>query len=204
MPVNSSGVYTRASATTPVAGQKITVTMHESEWNDLLTVLNKVVYKDVANTITASPLKVTSTDSGALETALQLALYRNSLTPAPADALSRLAFTGNDSALGETVYAAIIPLVAVATDASEEGVMTFVTAISGSLGIRFAMRQGFYGIGLADLGANTGNFDHLGIKDGVTAPSNTTGVAKIYVDTADGDLKVKFADGTVKTLATDT
>jgi len=42
------------------------------------------------------------------------------------------------------------------------------------------------------------------IPDGVTAPSATAGRAKIYVDSADGDLKVKFADGTTKTLATDT
>jgi hypothetical protein len=44
----------------------------------------------------------------------------------------------------------------------------------------------------------------LEIKDGMTAPSATTGIAKIYVDTADGDLKVIFADGTVKTIVTDT
>ena len=42
------------------------------------------------------------------------------------------------------------------------------------------------------------------IKDGITAPSTSSGYAYIYVDTADGDLKVKFGDGTVKTLATDT
>ena len=42
------------------------------------------------------------------------------------------------------------------------------------------------------------------MTDGVTAPVAIAGVALIYVDAADGDLKVKFGDGTVKTLATDT
>lgn len=42
------------------------------------------------------------------------------------------------------------------------------------------------------------------IRDGITAPSAITDFASIYVDVADGDLKVKFADGTVKTIATDT
>lgn len=42
------------------------------------------------------------------------------------------------------------------------------------------------------------------LEDGITAPNATVGRAKIYVDTADGDLKVKFGDGTVKTIATDT
>ena len=44
----------------------------------------------------------------------------------------------------------------------------------------------------------------LRLTDGITAPGATVGFAKIYVDTADGDLKVVFGDGTVKTLATDT
>lgn len=46
--------------------------------------------------------------------------------------------------------------------------------------------------------------DHLIVTDGITAPSATGGLAKIYVDTADGDLKVVFGDGTVKTIVTDT
>ena len=44
----------------------------------------------------------------------------------------------------------------------------------------------------------------ISITDGITAPSATSGYAKIYVDTADGDLKVIFGDGTVKTIAMDT
>lgn len=44
----------------------------------------------------------------------------------------------------------------------------------------------------------------LSIQDGVTAPSTLPGNALIYVDTADGDLKIKFGDGTVKTIVTDT
>lgn len=42
------------------------------------------------------------------------------------------------------------------------------------------------------------------LVDGVTAPSTITGHASLYVDSADGDLKIKFADGTVKTIVTDT
>jgi hypothetical protein len=57
-----------------------------------------------------------------------------------------------------------------------------------------------------------GSIDSLGwrtevsylLKDGVTAPSTLAGYASIYVDTADGDLKIKFGDGTVKTIVVDT
>ncbi len=57
------------------------------------------------------------------------------------------------------------------------------------------------GIGAAGA-ANVGTY--YGMVDGVTAPGATVGYAKIYVDTADGDLKVVFGDGTIKTIATDT
>jgi len=45
--------------------------------------------------------------------------------------------------------------------------------------------------------------NQLGLVDGVTAPTAATGVAKIYVDTADGDLKVKFGDGHTVVIAAD-
>lgn len=44
----------------------------------------------------------------------------------------------------------------------------------------------------------------LMLEDGITAPATAAGFAQIYVDTADGDLKVKFGDGTVKVLSADT
>ena len=45
---------------------------------------------------------------------------------------------------------------------------------------------------------------HLALTDGIAAPSTEAGYALIYVDSGDGDLKVKFGDGTVKTIVTDT
>lgn len=44
----------------------------------------------------------------------------------------------------------------------------------------------------------------LRLVDGVPAPGTLTGSAVVYVDEADGDLKVKFSDGTTKTIVTDT
>lgn len=44
----------------------------------------------------------------------------------------------------------------------------------------------------------------LDLRDGVAAPTAISGRAITYVDTADGDLKVRFGDAVTKTLATDT
>jgi hypothetical protein len=44
----------------------------------------------------------------------------------------------------------------------------------------------------------------IAIADGISAPATVAGRALFYVDSADGDYKVKFGDGTVKTIATDT
>lgn len=60
-----------------------------------------------------------------------------------------------------------------------------------------------------DLGTTTSRFntlysEQLTLIDGITEPTTVTGHAVIYVDNGDGDLKIKFGDGTVKTIITDT
>lgn len=47
------------------------------------------------------------------------------------------------------------------------------------------------------------SIDSVAVTDAITEPGTVSGFAVIYVDTADGDLKVKFSDGTVTTIATD-
>ena len=47
------------------------------------------------------------------------------------------------------------------------------------------------------------NIKTIALDDGITAPDAILGQAIIYVDTSDGDLKVRFGDGTVTTIATD-
>lgn len=44
----------------------------------------------------------------------------------------------------------------------------------------------------------------IAITDGITAPATAAGFGLLYIDSADGDLKIKFGDGTVKTIVVDT
>lgn len=59
-------------------------------------------------------------------------------------------------------------------------------------------------LGTSSLSFSRAHMQVMALVDGIAAPSAQAGRALIYVDTADGDLKVKFADGTTKTIATDT
>lgn len=54
------------------------------------------------------------------------------------------------------------------------------------------------GLDLNDIETNKVSF-----IDGITAPSAVVGQAIIYVDTADGDLKIIFGNGFIATIAAD-
>jgi hypothetical protein len=75
---------------------------------------------------------------------------------------------------------------------------------TGNIRIDTAGPAGVEFRGLSSADTVTGfTMREMALIDGTTAPSTRAGYATIYVDTADGDLKVKFGDGTVKTIATD-
>lgn len=60
-------------------------------------------------------------------------------------------------------------------------------------------------VGGSDVDNYTQFTNGIALADGVTAPSSSlAGFAQMYIDTADGDLKIRFADGTVKTIVVDT
>lgn len=66
------------------------------------------------------------------------------------------------------------------------------------------LEKGGVGIGLSNPDIELDVNGSIGITDGVTAPAFVSGKAFIFVDSADGDLKIVFGDGTTKLIVTDT
>lgn len=136
-----------------------------------------ILYADTANTnVTHRVLKLAQVTSGT----------------AAADFGVGLAFRLEDAGGNEEDAAAIDAVWTTPTDTSEDADLVFSAIAGGSLAERARLRS-------------SGQFaaDALTVTDGISAPSAVTGEAVIYVDTADGDLKVKFADGFVATIAAD-
>lgn len=83
---------------------------------------------------------------------------------------------------------------------SGKGSDTFFCANNGNLGVGAATTPAQR----LDVTGNARVRGFLQLTDGATAPSAASGFGAIYIDSADGDLKVRFGDGVTKTLATDT
>ena len=88
--------------------------------------------------------------------------------------------------------------------ADNTGDFAFYTSAAGSLAEKVRLTSaGKLGIGTSTPDSLVSINGDIAIVDGMTAPATKSGYAKIYVDSADGDLKIKFGDGTVKTIVTD-
>lgn len=78
------------------------------------------------------------------------------------------------------------------------GPYSLFTAPTGGLIV-----EGNTGIGLSsNIDAKLQVNGQIAVVDGMAEPAAITGYASIYVDSADGALKVKFSNGTVKTITT--
>lgn len=154
----------------------------------------------------ADELALESVDAGAGIGPI-FCLDRFSASPAASDALGSLMFRGRDSAGNVTTYGQFTSSIIDATDGSEDSRLQMAVQIGGAL--TTILRLGGNGGGIwtpnaADNGLNTISAHQFVLTDGVTLPSAASGFARLFIDSADGDLKIIFGDGTVKTIVVDT
>jgi hypothetical protein len=134
-------------------------------------------------------------------TYINVALYNSGVTGS--DRSGALYFQAKNDAGNKNSYALISGLATDRTNGAEEGAIVFYTQTAGTRTEKMRITSsGNIGIGTGSPNEKLTVAGALSITDGMTAPSQTSGYAKIYVDT-DGDLKIKFGDGEVKTIVTD-
>jgi len=90
-------------------------------------------------------------------------------------------------------------------DNNDKWFITHAAGDDGSLEFTNQLNNGAFTVGfIVQPDGDTRLTGNLGIADGAAAaPATEAGKAVIYVDGADGDLKVKFGDGTTRVLAAD-
>jgi hypothetical protein len=128
-----------------------------------------------ANTFTATQT-IESTDGGATAGPI-LDLYRNSATPAAADFLGKVKFSGEDSGGNTEEYANITGQIVDPTGGSEDCAILFQTDVAGTLATRFAMAQGLWSANATggDKGVDTINaLSYYGELVGTTTNDDAT------------------------------
>jgi hypothetical protein len=91
--------------------------------------------------------------------------------------------------------------------ASDAGAMKYNTTNGRFQGFRdsardFCMSPAFFAHDMGN--QRIDNCQLIALADGITAPAAVAGQAILFVDAADGDLKVRFGDGLIKVVAFDT
>ena len=143
---------------------------------------------------------IESTDAGS-SSSPDLALYRNSATPADNDGVGALWFYGNNSGLTETLYAGILGYSTDVTAGTEDGELAFVVYSAGSL-VREAMRIDSSGnllVGQSST-ADPGGANIVGVGVGpsgfISSSRISGGAAYFNRKTTDGDIVYFRKDGT--------
>jgi hypothetical protein len=115
--------------------------------------------------------------------------------PLESDGTDAILVGASIKAIAEATFSTTVNATSLAffTGASEAATQKVVITSAGKVGINEVAPASHLTVG-----------GSIAITDGMTAPTATSGYAKIYVDSGTGDLCVIFGDGTTKTIVSDT
>jgi hypothetical protein len=117
---------------------------------------------------------------------------------ASANAENLLPFAQKNAASKWTDFVRVVQVATSVVDGNEQSQFKVQLRTNGTFQDAFTLTYDGNGV-------LSGRFDgYLQIKDNVTAPSTAAGYVSLYADAADGDLKARFGDATVKTIVADT
>lgn len=155
-----------------------------------------------------NPAQITNTQDTA---SAQVAIFEGDRATPAANDIAYHSYRLSDGAGVQTEFARMSWRALDVTDGSEDGQLFWSVVVGGVLTNLIRLQDGtmFPAAASMDLGAVGFEFDlafsnYMVLTDGVTAPGTIAGHASLYIDVADGDLKIKFGDGTVKTIVVDT
>jgi hypothetical protein len=158
----------------------------------------KAVFRDASGNVSVTgDLTVTSTDASADEGPV-LSIYRNSSSPADADAIGIIKFDAEDDADNQTTYAQMEVKINDASNTTEDGAVNFKVMSGGAMSHRLQLqgngKTNFYG---RDVQLNTGvNL----IFEGATSNANET---TLTVADPSGDRTITLPDATGTVQLTD-
>ena len=153
-----------------------------------------------ANNFTSN-VTITSTDAGAAH-GPELALNRNSASPADNDFLGKIVFNGENDASEQTIYGTIFARATDVTDGTEDGNMSFKVMNNGTVSDRLALRGGnptlFMG---QNVRLNAVNLEFLTASSKLTtlSPSSASNNFDITLPGEDGTLVVSTTTDALET-----
>jgi hypothetical protein len=151
-----TGLGTAATANTGTSGGTIPLLNAAATWSARQTFSTSTAIAGVFTTSTTGiVLDVQSTDAGA-SAGPDLRLYRNSASPAAADSLARIFWTGNDSAANATTYISLVGTLLDPTDTSEDAQLVLNTVVAGTLTAQMGWASGVV------VGSPTGSYQGTG------------------------------------------
>lgn len=131
-----------------------------------------VVPLTISGGASLTPLNISSTDAGATAGPI-IDIYRNSASPANADILGQLTFTGNSSNATKRTYASVTSNAITVTDTTEEGSIGFSVMSAGTLTQTALLTK--TGLNATAIGATTASTGAFTTISGTVATLTGTG-----------------------------